>query len=192
MEDNTAIDGGAVCVQKRPQKGPDGVIGTADDVFWVSNILVRNSFLVNNDVTDDGGAIYVKFGTGTFDFVVVHRSDGPTGGGAIAKPAGTVHFTNSILDDNDGGSAWATEGDGVMDFAYSNLTGNAGGFAGAGVSDPVGANGNISVPSGFVNGATGDYSLTASSQCVDAGDVALFDVDGTRADMGGFGGPNGS
>ncbi len=192
FEGNNAVDGGAFCIDKRPQKGPDGLIGTADDFYEESNVLVHNSFFIDNDASDDGGAVYVKFGTATFDFVVLHRSDAPTGGGAVSKEDGEIHFSNSILDDNDGSSAWETEDNGVMTFEYTNLTGNAGGYVGAGVSDPVGTAGNTGVASGFVDAASGNYQLTSASACVDAGDPALLDVDGSRADMGAYGGPNGS
>ncbi len=190
-EGNNANDGGAFCLDRQPQKGPDDELGTEDDIYHESNVLVRNSFFVDNDATDDGGAGYVKFGTATFEFMTVHRSDAPNGGAFFAKPEGAIVIRNSIIDDNDGNSAWATEEDGTISFSYNNLTGNDGGFTGAGVSDPVGSNGNISVDSGFVDAAGGDYTLAAGSQCIDAADPVLNDRDGTDADMGGYGGPNG-
>jgi hypothetical protein len=38
----------------------------------------------------------------------------------------------------------------------------------------------------------GDYHLQAYSPLIDAGDPGILDVDGTRSDMGGYGGPGGS
>jgi hypothetical protein len=192
FEGNNANDGGAFCLDRQPQKGPDDELGTLDDVWHESNVRVRNSFFVDNDATDDGGAIYTKFGVSTFDFVTIHRSDAPNGGAMFAKPEGTIVISNSIIDDNDGANgAFNTSEDGTISFAYNNLVGNDGGFSGDGVSDPVGSAGNISVPSGFVDAATGNYLLTANSECVDAADPSLDDRDGSDADMGGYGGPNG-
>ncbi|NIA28497.1 MAG: T9SS type A sorting domain-containing protein, partial [Actinobacteria bacterium] len=50
--------------------------------------------------------------------------------------------------------------------------------------------GVISQNPGFVNIAKGDYRLQESSPCIDAGDPELIyeDIDGTRNDMGAFGG----
>jgi hypothetical protein len=135
----------------------------------------------------------VKFGTATFNFTTIHRSDAVSGGAAFAKPEGSIAFTNSIIDDNDGDStSFETEDDGVITFAHNNLVGNDGDFAGLGVADPVGSNGNISVDSGFVDAPGLDYNLAPDSQCVDAADPAQNDRDGSDADMGGFGGPNGA
>ena len=120
----------------------------------------------------------------------MHRADAPTGGSANIKEDAVLHITNSILDDNDGDSAWTTEDNGEIHFSYSNLSGNDGGFDGDGVSDPVGTNGNISEPSGFVDAANLDYSLASGSACIDAADPELDDPDGSRADMGAYGGPN--
>ena len=46
------------------------------------------------------------------------------------------------------------------------------------------------LPPGFVDPASGDYTLDPTSGLVDAGDPALSDPDGTRSDIGLFGGPS--
>jgi hypothetical protein len=58
-------------------------------------------------------------------------------------------------------------------------------------ADPVGSNGNIGLDPQFVDLAGRDYRLAATSPCVDAGSVATADVDpdGSRNDMGAYGGP---
>jgi hypothetical protein len=60
----------------------------------------------------------------------------------------------------------------------------------AGMANPTGGTGNLSVAPQFTDAAAGDFRLLAASQCVDAGDPALRDRDGSRADMGLFAGPN--
>jgi hypothetical protein len=37
-----------------------------------------------------------------------------------------------------------------------------------------------------------DLTLSTGSPCVDAGDPAILDADGSASDVGGFGGPDGS
>jgi hypothetical protein len=58
-------------------------------------------------------------------------------------------------------------------------------------SDYVGENGNIEADPLFVDLAAANFRLSAGSPCVDAGPdgAAYLDVDGTRNDMGVYGGP---
>jgi hypothetical protein len=58
-----------------------------------------------------------------------------------------------------------------------------------GMADPTGTNGNLGVTPMFADPATGDFHLQNVSQCINAGDPTMLDTDGTRADMGMFGGP---
>ncbi|HEU5055594.1 MAG TPA: hypothetical protein VFU21_03690 [Kofleriaceae bacterium] len=60
----------------------------------------------------------------------------------------------------------------------------------SGMSNPTGSTGNISADPLFVD--TDRFALRAGSPCVNAGDPGFQDRDGTRADMGRFGGPEGS
>jgi Periplasmic copper-binding protein (NosD) len=57
-----------------------------------------------------------------------------------------------------------------------------------GMADPTGVDGNVSADPMFMNPVAGDYALQEGSTCKDAGDPMVTDADGTRADMGRFGG----
>jgi hypothetical protein len=59
----------------------------------------------------------------------------------------------------------------------------------SGVSSPTGSDGNIDADPRLVNPSAGDFHLGTGSPARDAGDPALKDPDGSRADMGRYGGP---
>jgi hypothetical protein len=44
----------------------------------------------------------------------------------------------------------------------------------------------------MVDPEAGDFTLTTASPAVDAGDPTRSDADGSRADAGAYGGPNGT
>ena len=79
--------------------------------------------------------------------------------------------------------------------SYTNVYGND--VANwVGMDDPTGTDGNLSVDPGFtdasaVDAIDWDLMLAAGSGLIDAGDPAILDVDGSRSDLGAFGGPGG-
>ncbi len=85
----------------------------------------------------------------------------------------------------------------TYDLWYNDFYDNPGGSY-VGIPDPTGYDGNISASPKFTSWSDGDgdahnddLTLTRSSPCVNAGDPAREDVDGTRADMGAYGGDGG-
>jgi hypothetical protein len=82
------------------------------------------------------------------------------------------------------------------ELAYGNVYGNDDGEY-DGVSDPTGADGNLSEDPGFLvyDAATPstlwDLHLATDSTLVDAGDPSLSEPDGSISDIGAFGGPGG-
>lgn len=58
----------------------------------------------------------------------------------------------------------------------------------AGMMDPTTTGGNMSVEPGFVNAVANDFHLAPGSPLIDAGSPTLVDADGSRADMGMYGG----
>lgn len=126
--------------------------------------------------------------------------------GDISQTYGTFWFRNSLLDKGTvtlttayeastvqasvfQGATCAISSDVAIGVTYSDFSGTTPDCTG--VNTWVGTNGNIDSDPGFVDAAGGDWHLDAGSALVDAGaeDAALDDVDGSRNDIGLYGGP---
>ena len=121
---------------------------------------LTNVVVANNTSANSGGGIYLS--SGSLDLVnVVLTGNLASGGGAIYLAGGSVSFTNS--------DTWGNNPDDL-----------------AGLSDPTGTDGNLSVDPSFYPGV---WQLDAGSALIDAGTAALADPDGSPSDMGAYGGP---
>ena len=187
FEDNEAGDGAALCVD-RVYRDPEDV-GGQENYYQDTLLNLENMVMTNNTAGDDGGAVYVRAGDVNITNVMMDGNDGPDAG-AMSVKGSTVTVTNTILSDNSGGPALYVEdtedGPGSITVRYSNLNGNS--SVVSGLDDPRGSDGNIDENPRYDSSA-GDFSLTSSSPCVDAGDPDLRDPDGSRSDMGAYGGP---
>jgi hypothetical protein len=76
---------------------------------------------------------------------------------------------------------------------WNDVFGNSGNDYGGTCSDQTGLNGNISSDPLFADTSAVDYHLLVDSPCIDAGDTSVTaqDRDGSRNDMGAYGGPQG-
>ena len=183
---NTAYDGGAVCIEKQYQ----------DDeqvVFEDSNVLFENSILAKNSASDDGGFLHSVNGHTTFKNVTLYDNNGGEYGGFTLEDS-SVAFINSIIADQDGPNFAGVKTDETVPstatFSYNLFFDNDGGYLG--IEDPVGSNGNILEDHLMVDPENGDYTLSAGSPAIDAGDAAIKDSDRSRSDMGAYGGPSGA
>jgi len=113
---------------------------------------------------------------------------GNSGGGAYSD----CQLDHSVVAHN--GTYGLVDASGLM---YTNVYGNGLGDDFVLMVNPVGVDGNIAVEPGFLTfdpdlpPAYLDLHLRADSPLRDAGDPALLDVDGTVADIGAYGGPDG-
>lgn len=182
-----------------------------------TNWTLRNAVFIDNDAAI-GGAIFHGANspwweectsmfpcpptspTGRIDFSVFHANESDDGA-AIWVDAPTLHVSNSIFTDNVGSATVSLAQpepsppiNGMPEmprpfptvhWRYNNTSPSA--FAGMG--DPNGSDGNLSGPASFVDVASRDFHLAPASICRNAGDPAILDLDGSRADMGAFGGP---
>jgi len=186
LEGNTANDGAGLCVDQVYRDPED--VGGVEDYYQDTLLHLQNLVFTNNDASDDG-VIYVKAGAVDITNVTLDDNEG-AGVAAIAVKGSAVTVRNTILSDNSGGAALYVEdtddGVGSIAVSYSNLHGNS--SVASGLDDPRGSDGNIDEDPDYDSSA-GDYTLDTSSPCIDAGDPALSDPDGSRSDMGAYGGP---
>jgi len=187
LEDNEADDGAGLCTD-RVYRDPEDV-GGQEDYFQDTILSLENLVFTENNASDDGVAIYVRAGEVDIENVVMDDNSGP-GVGALAVKGSTVTVNNTIISNSSGGAALYVEdtedGPGSLTVRYSDLYGNS--SVASGLDDPRGSNGNIDEDPDFDSSA-GDFSLRSSSPCIDAGDPAITDTDGSRSDMGAHGGP---
>ncbi len=184
FEGNEAVDGAAICADL-VYRDPEDVGGQEN--FYQDTILdIANIIAAGNTASDEGGAIYVKAGVVDIRHLT---ADGNSGRGAVAVKGSPVTLASSIVSDHDGVALFVTDheesGAGSLAVSYTSLwdvSSHADGMA-----DPVGSGGNIAGDPDY----TGAWALGSGSDCVDAGDPSGGrDGDGSRADMGAYGGPS--
>jgi hypothetical protein len=179
-------------------------------------VHITNSKIVGNSAGNLGGGIWA--GGTTYQIVhSVIAGNSSHAGGAIyhtapdpfpdpcpcppATTIGDVEFTTiagntatsgatGIYDNFDGltvqnsivaQSGLAVDARASITWRYNDTTGTFSGMS------PTGHDGNIATDPGFVD-PSGDYHLAPGSACINAGDPSISDPDGSRADMGAYGG----
>jgi predicted outer membrane repeat protein len=180
-----------------------------------TDFTLTGTLFADNIATDRGGAIFagaspVWHGTGPVDgacpcppvapvgnlgFTVMARNQSPHGAG-VWSAFPSLQISGSIFHAQDGTAVEAQEAPPpdptapplppppVPTVRYSSI------FPAmfANMPDPTGSEGNLAVDCGFVDAVGGDFHLVAGSACIDAAAPDVLDTDGTRADMGMFGG----
>ncbi len=179
--DNEAWDGGGVyafdgataildrCVVDGNQAGDDG---GGLDAFDTSTLVLRRCTITSNTAVGKGGGIYLGNSSLSLENCTVANNISQTDGGGIQVSSSDVAATGSILWGNDPQAI--TDQTGTISATYSDIQGDTVWTGG----------GNINVDPLYVDAENGDYHLLPGSPCIDAGDPALLDPDGTRSDMG--------
>jgi len=186
FEGNQAMDGAAVCVDEVPFDDDDDE--ETDMITYETDVEITNSLFLSNAAGDDGGAIYIKTASrAVIEHVTIWGNSGGEGG-AMALKLSTVTARNNILAQNSGGEQVLVE-ESDVGWMYNDVWGSDPPFDG--MDDPTGTSGNISEDPDFVDAGGGDLNLDAGSPCVDAGTPGGTDPDGSRSDMGAFGGDGG-
>jgi predicted outer membrane repeat protein len=177
--ENTAVDRGGGYYER-----------DADSSDFSYNLVIEN-------VADEGGGVF--FSDPPHGEVINNTFAGNTAnddGAHIYAMEGTVRLINNIFFQGvDGGGVYgdATAAAG-SDIYYNDAYQNAGGDWVGDFSDPTGESGNLSEdPELRAYSSDGDETdddlhLQLTSPCVDAGHPDLEDKDGTRSDIGAYGG----
>lgn len=165
-----------------------------------TDYTIRSSVFLANDGSK-GGAIYAGVNSehsawtepcppcpptepvGRIDFTTFQANSADEGA-AIWTDTARVTVANSIVSASDGPAITVKPPGSPPRWTYNDTVPPS--FAG--MFDPTGRDGNLSAPPLYIDPAT-DFHLKAGSACIDAADPTMKDPDGSRADMGSFGGP---
>jgi hypothetical protein len=159
-----------------------------------SPFKLEATLVAGNTATERGGGVGydgVETDESELRFVTIADNTAPDTGGAYFEAA-IVEVRDSVIAGNSGtqikfATVTRPEGPatgGPTNWKYDDVFP----LVVEGMAYPSGANGNLSSAPGFVGPA--DFHLSAGSACRDAGDPTKLDRDGTRADMGAYGGPD--
>jgi hypothetical protein len=151
-----------------------GIFCNRDSSRITNNIIWKNKAKIGGGISCDRSAATVINDTITAN-IAVH-------GGGMFVESGSVRSINLIL--------WQNEDD----LYFKQLSPSSRpDHSNIGDGDLRGINGNISADPLFADPENGDFRLQPGSPCIDSGDPELIynDHDGSRNDMGAFGGPEG-
>jgi hypothetical protein len=185
MVDNEADDGGAICLDIFYWDAEDAP-GEVEDYYEPNTLHVFNSFIYDNDAEDDGGAIYVKAGEVEASNVYFENNDAPNGAAFATKEEASLEAVNNIIMNSGGGPIAVAEDGGSIVMRFNNFWENDGGFEGT--DNPIGEDGNFEANPRLDD----DFTLQNNSPCINAGDPSIDDGNGSRSDIGAYGGPSGA
>jgi len=204
VRENYADQGGGVYTDETTSLlfGTSWILGnTAADGGGVQAdtgaIFLTNVVSAFNEATTDGGGLVIADGYTSLENVTFAGETGTAGGALLTSGSAVIAVTNSIVYGSQAGAGISVGSGGTFTGTYNDFYGNAGGNY-SGVTDPTGTSGNISANPVFVAYTVDasldndDYHLGTGSPCINAGNsaTAFRDADGTRNDMGAYGGPD--
>ena len=171
IRDNTCT----VTENANPMGG--GIYKAGDGFMSIENTEVTgNNLLVGWGTCYPYGAGVYLVAPGSIKNTIIYRNTiddglGWGGGLTIVKP---VTAANLVIYENSPDQVYAEAGPSLT---FSNI------------QDGWPGEGNIDADPLFVAPSYDHYSLSPGSPCIDTGDPTLTDPDGTRSDMGAYGGP---
>ena len=165
-----------------------------------TQLRLSNSLIRNNHAGNTGGGFFVHPSSqypwtkpcpcppidppATVEFVVLHGNTGDDGT-AVWLGAPNLTFDSTIITSHAANAVTVVPG-AIPTWRYNDT------FPAtfSGMANPTGSNGNLSTDPAFMAPDTGDFQLAEGSACIDAGNPAVMDVDGSRADIGMHAGPH--
>lgn len=161
-----------------------------------TNFTLDHAVFDGNTATGSGGAIAHGAGgacpeapcppanpVGNIDFIVAYGNGAGSGGFLWTNQTG-LSIENSIIEANTGSGVDLDSGVPAPAWRWNDMRPRS--FDD--MADPTGTSGNIAANPLFINPTAGNFRLGAGSPARDAGDPSLTDADGSRADMGRYGG----
>ncbi len=168
MARGTAVDGGALLASG-------------------ASVAVANTLILNNGATGSGGGIVIEAASGRLTNIVAWENAGPGGSSLRVVDGLGLDVSNSVFGRGRQSAAIVRLGGARPTWDHNDMYANDDDFFGLA---PRGVfEGNLAVRPHFTDDATLDFSLRARSELIDAGSPWVFDPDGTRSDIGVFGGP---
>ncbi len=166
--------------------------------------LFTNNLVTNNEASTHGGGVAiigfyadtdVANPTVQNNVLAWNRVDaGDYGDGIVVWGWSAPTVRNNAIVGHGGVGAYMQYS--YASWTYNNLFDNGSAYGGD-PGDLTGTGGNIAVAPGFQSvsddgdGTNDDFALRSSSGMVDVGDPAVLDGDGTRSDVGAYGGSEG-
>ncbi len=205
IQDNDAIlkGGGIICgvnsnislqnVEIKYNSAPEG----GGIWIFISNPKLNNVKIIGNKAFYWGGGIYCidHSSPSLVNVTVTENTAIDSTGGGIYCISSNPNLINSILWNNSPNEIYFFKGPGSSSItvSYSDIQGGEAGIETSDKDFVYWLNDNIDTNPLFVNAEQGDVHLRLSSPCIDAGnpDPQYNDADGSRNDMGAYGGPNG-
>lgn len=196
-ENNASTKGGGLAIAALPygastervtftsNLSPYGAAIHAD----TSKLIVENTLIHWNQASANGGGIYALSGETSILNSVFYRNSAPWASALYAYNLTGDGVRNSVVYKNLSGVAVVLAA-GTLGWNYNDHYNHTVGHF-SGMSDPRGTNGNLAVNPNFGDASGNDFELTSASTLINAGDpaTAYNDADGSRNDMGIYGGP---
>lgn len=156
---------------------------------------VSNNLFVEN-AAEHGGALYRQSfeENAIWNNTFVGNTASTAGGAFYTEEEAPADLRNNIVAASTGTAVYAEDA-GAARLAYNGWSDNVPTDAGGALTVAHDVDGNVVADPGFVAYSVGgceddDLRLAAGSAFCDAGDPALLDPDGTRSDLGAWGGPD--
>jgi parallel beta-helix repeat protein/predicted outer membrane repeat protein len=137
-----------------------------------SSPIIMNNFFIGNSTSQIGGGIFCISSTPIIFNNTFSENSAPDGGALHTRNASPQVYNTIFWNNSDPQISSSMSGGPIV--TYCDVEG---GFTGEG---------NIDLPPLFVNPDEGDYNVCSQSPCIDTGDPAILDPDGTRSDIGVF------
>lgn len=204
---NTSERGGGICCTNNSNPSLDNVKIRCNNTPWIygsgggiycyySNPTLTNVIISENQTSwydRTGGGMYCYHSNPSLTNVIITGNSASYGGGIFCEEDSNPVLMSCIFWDNYSEEIYfSQENDpNSITISYSDIEGGESGIVTNSNGTVYWQTGNIGVNPLFIS--SGDFHLQSSSPCIDTGNPATQynDPDGSRNDMGAYGGPGG-